>query len=152
MRLVGFNEQALTRSPSIMQRMSPTGFMFRGRTGYARQGLLALFEGQAISFGGFELEIVDGDFGASVKLGANVIQGRLAGRRSGRLRITPPREFSIAGKEVQVNGRPVPFQTDGKTFLFEVGISAGDGYKIFRIADSGARPDVPPPHPPLTLR
>jgi len=127
-------------------------FMFRGRTGYARQGVLALFEGQAISFGGFELEIVDGDFGASVKLGANVIQGRLAGRRGGRLRITPPREFSIAGKEVQVNGRPVPFQTDGKTFLFEVGISAGDGYKIFRIADSGARPDAPPPHPPLTLR
>jgi hypothetical protein len=127
-------------------------FMFRGSTGYARQGLLALFEGQAISFNGLGIEIVKGDFGASVKFGANMIQGRFAGRRGGKLRITSPLEFSVADKEVQVDGRTVAFQTEGKTFIFEVGISAGDGYRIFRIADSGTRSDIPPDHPPLALQ
>jgi hypothetical protein len=134
------------------QAYSDSGFKFHGRTGYAREGECALFEGDLVEFDGFRIERSGGDFGLSAAASTRTIIGRVAGRRGGTVRITPPADFEPEGKDIQLNGQVISYRLDGRTFVFEVPVRINDWYKVYAILPKGTPPLPAPQHPPLTLR
>jgi len=107
---------------------------FAGTVGYARDGELALFEGMAISFGGFGISRGSGEFAASAKLTRkNAIEGRIVGRTGGTITITLPPDFGAGKPRVTLEGKNVPCTVGNGRISFDVTISVPDGSKAYTI-------------------
>ncbi len=115
---------------------------FTGKTGYAKDGGLAVFEGTAVHYGGFAIGLPAGaTFGASAqKRDDDNIVGRIAGTATAQtVTVTAPSGFHLSGGvTVSIDNAPVAATVYGSTVSFPVTVTPADGYKTYAIRGSGA--------------
>ncbi len=116
------------------QNVKQDTLTFKGKVAYARPGELALFEGAELDLNGLGLSRDDGDFGASLKqMDSKSLQGRVAGRSGGTLRIHLPPGFSTGGLTVTFDGHEVPAKVQDGALSLPIEIKQADGFKEFHI-------------------
>ncbi len=108
--------------------------LFRGRTGYARSGMLAVFEGESIEYEDFGIEISGGEFGASAELQGDTISGRVAGRQGGQIRLRLPQGFDPSEIEVRYGGKSIVHRIEGQHVLFSVKIDLSEGHRSYVVS------------------
>lgn len=129
---IGRNEFILFADAAITN--SGTNLRFAGKAGYACDGALALFEGTHLEMNGLGLSLSNGDFGASVKLtGPRTLEGRVAGRAGGTLRLHLPAGFGTKGVRVRFDGHDAPAAAGESTLVMPVAIKQSNGVKIYSI-------------------
>jgi hypothetical protein len=129
---IGTDEFVLFTDAAITAR--GTNLNFSGKAGYAKDGALALFDGTHIEMNGLGLSRIDGEFGASVRrVGTNSIDGRIAGKRSGNLRIHLPSGFPTNGLRGTLDGLDVPVTIEGSRLSIPVTIKQSDGVRAYTI-------------------
>jgi len=108
---------------------------FQGRSGYAADNELFLFEGRKLALGDFGIETAGGNFAVSARLNAAAqIDGRVAGAAGGTILLTLP-PSAAPPKELAVDGQPVAFAYDSvhRTVKFAIPIALSDGYKSYTL-------------------
>jgi len=114
--------------------LNQDGLAFKGKVAYARPGELALFEGADLELNGLGLSRDEGDFGASLKqMDPKSLEGRVAGRTGGTLRVHLPPGFPTDGLKVTFDGHDVPAMVQNGTLSLAIEIKQADGFKEFRI-------------------
>jgi hypothetical protein len=106
---------------------------FSGNYGYARPGQLALFRGERIALGGFELRREGGEFGASAVIDGQRIIGRLVGKAGGKVIVLPPPGLDPAKAIVTVEGQRIPHSQEAGAVTFTFEIAQKDGNKHYEI-------------------
>ena len=116
------------------QSVTQPGLVFNGKVAYARPGELALFEGTNLEMNGLGLSRTEGDFGASVKqTSPKSLEGRVAGRAGGTLRVHLPPSFPADSLKVTCDGHEVPVNIQNGIMSIPVEIKQADGFKAFSI-------------------
>jgi hypothetical protein len=116
------------------QNLNQDGLTFAGKVAYARPGELALFDGTDLELNGLGLSRDDGDFGASLKqTGPKTLEGRVAGRAGGTLRVHLPPGFPTSGLTVTFDGRDLPAKVQEGVLSLALEINQADGFKKFSI-------------------
>jgi len=110
------------------------GLRFKGRTGLASDDAVYLFEGEHLFYNDLGVSREGGDFGVGVWYdGKGAVDGRIVGRRGGRLAVRLPRTPRGGSVNVEVAGEPVASEVEGRTVWFAFEITGADGYKALRI-------------------
>ena len=129
--LIRQNEHVFAADQPI--RHATQGLLFEGSMGYARPGQLALFAGKRLRLGRMVLAREGGDFGCSAQAKGRVITGRFAGRKGGRIVLTPPFPFDPRSARVMVRGRAVAAEARPGALSFPVTISLRDGVAEYQV-------------------
>jgi len=107
---------------------------FAGKAGYAKEGELALFVGSHIELNGFGLSTEGGEFGASARSAStHTIEGHIAGKSGGQLRIHLPAGFPTRGLKGTFDGKDIPVALEGSNVSIPVTIRQSDGVKTYKI-------------------
>jgi uncharacterized protein YjdB len=110
------------------------GLAFSGKSGYAQEGKLAIFEGSSLALNGFGIARSGGEFGLSGEyVSDSHISGRLAGKAGGTVSVTLPASFGLSGLKVKVAGSEVPFVRSGSVVSFTVSVAQSEGIKAYAI-------------------
>lgn len=110
------------------------GLSFTGKSGYAQEGKLALFEGSSLALNGFGLAVTGGELGVSGEVASlSRIAGRLAGKAGGTVSVTLPAGFSLNGLKVKVAGQETTFTRTGSVVTFAVSVTQAEGTKEYTV-------------------